>query len=284
MKKRYIFSLIIICIILSLFLIPWKSNSPKIIHKTNSLPTEEKDEPIEEDDDPEDERPAKQVRKKIQQSIRLMFHKNVRIVAIGDSLTQGVGDETDNNGYVGIVEQSIDTTEGDISFSNYGKRGNRTDQLLVRLDEHEIISDIKRADIVLLTIGANDIMEVVKNNFTHLTLEPFIEAQAGYEERLTQILSTITTYNQMADVYLIGFYNPFHQHFDDIEELELIVDDWNEISEQTANHFANVTYIPIKDAFDHTDDNLFSDDHFHPNHAGYERIASEVIHYLTEER
>lgn len=48
-----------------------------------------------------------------------------------------------------------------------GKRGSRIDELLV----------IEDADIVLITIGANDIMRIVRENFNHLTYELFVNEQ-----------------------------------------------------------------------------------------------------------
>lgn len=282
MKKRHISVIILVIIgVFMLFSLVSKKDKPKVIPKDNSEQIAENDDIENEDDEEETDEPfSGQVFK---QSINFIFNRNIRIVAIGDSLTQGVGDETENGGYVGIVEDAIDTTDGSIIFSNYGVRGNRTDQVLERLDYPDVKADIRRADIVLVTVGANDIMEVVKQNFTNLTYEPFVEAQAGYEERLTAILNTISTYNYNADVYLLGFYNPFHEHFSDIEELEIIVDDWNQISENVASSFDKVTYIPIKDLFVDQTTHLFAEDNFHPNYEGYQKMADRVIEYLIEE-
>ena len=102
-----------------------------------------------------------------------MFKKDLRIVSIGDSLTEGIGDQTESGGYVGILNQTFEDNQLNIRIENYGKKGNRTDQLLKRLDQDDIASAIKKADIVLITIGANDIMKVVKNNILNLTTEPF---------------------------------------------------------------------------------------------------------------
>ena len=102
-----------------------------------------------------------------------LFKKDLRIVSIGDSLTEGVGDETESGGYVGILNHTFEDNQLNIRIENYGKKGNRTDQLLKRLDQDEIASSIKKADIILITIGANDIMKVAKDNFLNLTMEPF---------------------------------------------------------------------------------------------------------------
>ena len=51
-------------------------------------------------------------------------------------------------------------------------KGSRTDQLLERLKEKEVQEGLKDADYILFTIGGNDLMKVVRQNFAHLTLTP----------------------------------------------------------------------------------------------------------------
>src|SRR5690606_390590 len=161
------------------------------------------------------------VRKAVREALQF-FKKDTHIVAIGDSLTQGVGDETGNGGYVGILEEKLVADNYQVSIDNFGKRGNRTDQLLKRLDNEEIVRSIEKADIVLITIGANDIMKIVKDNFMNLTEEPFMEERDPYGERLAQILARISSMNDEAKIYLLGFYNPFERYFSDIEALHQI--------------------------------------------------------------
>src|SRR5699024_12054549 len=104
-------------------------------------------------------------------------------------------------------------------------------------------------DIILITIGANDIMHVVKENFTHLTYSQFADARSDYEERLRTVFERVQSLNDEAKIYLIGFYNPFAKYFPEIEELRMIVDDWNEVGEKMTGEYTNTTYISTKDLF-----------------------------------
>jgi lysophospholipase L1-like esterase len=214
--------------------------------------------------------------------VLIFFKKDIRIVSIGDSLTQGVGDETENGGYVGILDHTFDDQNLNITIENFGKKGNRSDQLLKRLEKKEIQTSIKDANIVLITIGANDIMHVVKNNWTNLNMEPFKEEKVKYVERLTTMFNKIIELNPEAEIYLIGYYNPFEQYFGEIEQLGMIMDDWNEAGMMVTEEFENVYYIPIYDLFRSPDENLLAEDHFHPNTKGYKLIAKRVIDYLGE--
>lgn len=222
------------------------------------------------------------VRKAVREALQF-FKKDTHIVAIGDSLTQGVGDETGNGGYVGILEEKLVADNYQVSIDNFGKRGNRTDQLLKRLDNEEIVRSIEKADIVLITIGANDIMKIVKDNFMNLTEEPFMEERDPYGERLAQILARISSMNDEAKIYLLGFYNPFERYFSDIEALHQIILGWNNESLQTVNQFEQVDFIPMHDIFDYTDEPVLADDNFHPNYEGYEMMAERVLEYLEND-
>src|SRR5699024_2321593 len=96
---------------------------------------------------------------KFTKAMTRIFKNDIKSTAIGDSLTQGVGDEEDNGGYVGILEDTINKDNDLVEIDNFGKRGNRTDQLIDRMEEPEIKESLEEADIILITIGANDIMQ-----------------------------------------------------------------------------------------------------------------------------
>lgn len=228
---------------------------------------------------------TEQIKDKVREVVEItmdLVKKDQKIVAIGDSLTQGVGDETENGGYVGILNHTFEDHNLKLTVENFGKRGNRTDQLLKRLDEEEIMIAIQEADIILLTIGANDIMKVVQNHFTNLTIEPFLEEKVSFIERLTSILNKMNELNPDAQIFLIGFYNPFEGYFSEIEQLEMIVNGWNDAALSVTEDFSNVYYIPTKDLFMNSDLDLLADDHFHPNTNGYKLVARRVLEYLMK--
>jgi lysophospholipase L1-like esterase len=228
---------------------------------------------------------TEEIKEKVREVVEValdLFKRDQKIVAIGDSLTQGVGDESESGGYVGILDHTFEDQNLNISIENYGKKGNRSDQLLKRLENEKIAASIKEADIVLITIGANDIMNIVKNNFTNLTIEQFEEERGEYVKRLTAIFSKIEELNPDTQIYLIGFYNPFERYFSDIEQLKVITDNWNEAGSVVTGEFENVYFIPTEDLFLNANIELFAEDHFHPNTSGYKLIAQRVLEYLKE--
>lgn len=246
-------------------------NTPEV-EEVQTVQEKDNDKPITDD-----------IKAKVREVVEIaldLFKKDEKIVAIGDSLTEGVGDETENGGYVGILNHTFEDNNLNINVENFGKKGNRSDQLLKRLDKEEIASAIKEADKVLITIGANDIMKVLKSNFMNVTMEPFQEERLKYIERLTAIINKINDLNPDTQIYLIGFYNPFERYFGEIKELGMIIDNWNNDGKSLAEEYDNVSYIPTKDLFSNSNEDLLAKDEFHPNTSGYKLMAQRVLEYL----
>jgi len=81
------------------------------------------------------------------------------IVALGDSLTRGMGDDT-GKGYIGyLVDELGDKSKEKITIHNYGVNGYRSIQLLEQLRQVEIQRKIQSADYILITIGGNDLFQ-----------------------------------------------------------------------------------------------------------------------------
>lgn len=227
--------------------------------------------------------PKNKIKNIFKKSVGAFANQDTHFVAVGDSLTQGVGDSTKSGGYVGILDDKINKNDDNIAtFENYGHAGDRTDQLLKRMKDPKVSTAIKKADVVLITIGANDIMKILRNNITDLNYKDFEKEQPEYEERLRDVFKQLEKYNPNAEIYLIGFYNPFDQYFGEIPELNKIVDDWNTIGKRVVDEYESYHFIPTKDLFEGTNEDLFFEDNFHPNDTGYEKMATRVFDYLKK--
>ncbi|MCM3269160.1 GDSL-type esterase/lipase family protein [Paenibacillus elgii] len=85
----------------------------------------------------------------------------IRIVALGDSLSAGTGDLS-GKGYVGDVRDKLEKQLGKPVFvyNNFAIPGYRTADLLKDWDKKaDIAKSIAEADLVLLTIGGNDLFQ-----------------------------------------------------------------------------------------------------------------------------
>ncbi|MFD2707131.1 SGNH/GDSL hydrolase family protein [Salibacterium lacus] len=235
----------------------------------------------------DDKRPFEQgiqeaVASVVNETRSLFISSDLHITAVGDSLTKGTGDSSSSGGYVGILKDSLEKSVPDASIrvQNYGKKGNRSDQILERLNKPNISSSIRESDIILLTVGANDIMKIVRSNATDLTYEVFEKEKDPYEQRLTSIFEQIREANGDAAIYLLGLYNPFNMYFSDIPELDQIITDWNMIGRSVVNEQENAAFIPIRGIFQYAGPGYYSEDKFHPNQRGYASMADRVLDYI----
>ncbi len=210
--------------------------------------------------------------------------RKLTVVSAGDSLTQGVGDSTHQGGYLPYLKIMLEKERGiqEVDFYNYGVTGNRTTQLLKRLKTPEMKDALQKADLVILTIGGNDIMKVVRDNITDLQLSKFTKEKESYQTHLTQIMEAIVQENPHSSIVLVGLYNPFSKWFSDIKEMDEIVAEWNQTGQNVIANYPNGFFVPIEDVFLHANENLLFTDNFHPNDKGYELIAQRLNQTLEE--
>ena len=223
--------------------------------------------------------------------------KVVNYVAIGDSLTKGVGDSTNQGGFVPLLAQSL-TNETDLEFKaiNYGVSGNTSGQILLRMQEKkEIRKDLKRAQLLTITVGGNDLRKAILEDTSNLDLDRFEKASKTYEKNLKQIIELARKDNPDLPVYVVGIYNPLYLNFPDLTELQTLVDQWNQRTEEILSAYQGVYFVPINDLLYKgidgksgvteselgketvTNDALYDEDSFHPNNTGYEIMKEAVL-------
>jgi lysophospholipase L1-like esterase len=217
----------------------------------------------------------------------LLAKDKLQIVALGDSLTKGMGDTT-GEGYAGKVKKGLQQDAGKpVYMWNFAQNGWRTDQLLAELNRpgSEIPNSVRKADIVLLTIGGNDLFQfgVANNSMNTDRLEidyaSLKEHLPKASSNLTKIIGRLAALNPQAKIVYVALYHPFLD-YDPKREGSAIVQDWNNRAFAAANLYPNVTVIPTFDLFQKNLLKYLYSDHFHPNDAGYARMAERVIQAL----
>ncbi|WP_086347630.1 SGNH/GDSL hydrolase family protein [Candidatus Enterococcus clewellii] len=230
----------------------------------------------------------------------------IKYVAIGDSLTEGVGDSTSAGGFIPIVAKDIQEKFqlNAVEIENFGKNGDRSDQILKRIKKSdEIQKQLGEADMITLTVGGNDLMKVIKGDVFNLTVQSFDKPLVSYQKQMTALLDEIRSYNEKAPVYVLGIYNPFYLYFPEITEMQQIVTNWNTGTEEVVNEQNNMYFIPINDLLykgvdgdvgitgseeesgntgDVVNNAIYEEDHFHPNNLGYQLMANAVRQKMIE--
>lgn len=216
-------------------------------------------------------------------TLNKMFISEEKIlVGLGDSLTQGVGDEKKLGGYLGRLASEMETFRGvgQIDLWNEAKRGRRSDQLLKQIQSGEIDDSIKNADIIVMTIGGNDIMRIVKQDLFKLRVDAFQNELLVFAKRYGKIMKEIRKINPDSPVILLGLYNPFSIVTDQANEFDQILANWNNTINNVAYSDINACFVPVNDLFDSNSTMVYHTDFFHPNSKGYEQMADRVLESL----
>lgn len=212
------------------------------------------------------------------------FPRSIELVGLGDSLTQGVGDELKRDGYIGRLQQHFSQYEGieEVLLTNTAKRGRRSDQLLKMLKDGEIDHQIRKANIITLTIGGNDIMKVVKKDLFNLKVEAFEKELKKFERNYEHILEEIREINSTAPIIIMGLYNPITIVTNEKSEFDLILNDWNDTIQDAAHSDSNACYVPINRLFMTNTNLVYHTDFFHPNSKGYQLVIEEIVKTIQE--
>lgn len=245
----------------------------------------------------------------------------IHYTAVGDSLTEGVGDATQNGGFVSLVADDLqdDYSLSSVEVDNYGVAGERSDQILQRIQEdNDTKKEIADSDIITVTVGGNDIMKVIKKNIFGLSVDSFEKPLQKYQENLSDIMNEIRSLNENVSIYVLGVYNPFYVNFPEIEDMQTIIKNWDTGTQEIVENEENAYFVPINEVIskgtkdqaaintdetssstEQEDDDLntvknkalYEEDNFHPNTIGYQLITQEVMKnieatkstWLTEE-
>lgn len=205
------------------------------------------------------------------------------LVGLGDSLTQGVGDELKMGGYLSRLATKMSTFQGvrKIELINEGKRGLRSNQLLDKLKFGDLEAPLQKADLIVVSIGGNDIMRIVKKDLFRLRVDSFQKELISFKKRYRQILTEVRMVNQEAPIVLLGLYNPFSVVVAEDNEFDQIMIDWNTEILNVANDDVNACYVPVDDLFESNENMVYHTDFFHPNSKGYEQMTNRILESLN---
>lgn len=201
------------------------------------------------------------------------------IVALGDSLTRGTGDDT-GKGYIGyLVEQLEEKSNEKISIHNYGVKGYRSNQLLEQLKQGEIRRKVQDADYILITIGGNDLFQGGQT-ILQMDEQKITQAKEEYLKNLDSILTELRSLNDSSVIFHIGLYNPFID-LNDSAVTTKIVRDWNYDTNKLLDEKKKAIYVPTFDLFQLSVNDYLYTDKFHPNAEGYRLIAERIASLIT---
>jgi len=213
-----------------------------------------------------------------QASTPLPAKGQLKVVTLGDSLTRGAGD-ANGTGYVGLVKEALEERRGATPIlSNLAINGLESSGLLEQLKQSQVKELLSEADVILFTIGGNDLFRQ-SGSVYDLDEKKLAAAMDSLAANYEEILEQIRSLNQKAPIIYTALYNPFGDTEASADTTPYVLA-WNSKAADLAARHPNVIVVPTYDLFFRKEKAYLYSDHFHPNHAGYERMAERIMQAL----
>lgn len=201
----------------------------------------------------------------------------IRVVAIGDSLAYGAGDES-GEGIPGRLEDEL-RARGitNAETKNLGVNGAQTSDLLARLKQERVRSSLKNADAIVLSIGANDLFR--SPGAREETLKNPLAVAERILGRVVEIVGVLQTINPSARIFILGGYNPVPNH-----PMGRMINEYLKLwDEALAGQFDDQPAVSVVKMYDIVSPSRLSRlDHFHPGGAAYAEAAKRIAGMLME--
>ena len=136
------------------------------------------------------------------------------IAAFGDSIASGYGLDNQSDNYISIFAKNIGAT-----LENEAVSGNESSDLLALLQSGKVNNSIRNADIIVISIGGNDLLhqkdlfvKALKDayfNKGEFFTEEINKIYAQLEGNLRECISIIHSNNPTAAIIVQTVYNPF---------------------------------------------------------------------------
>ncbi|KEK25569.1 SGNH/GDSL hydrolase family protein [Bacillus gaemokensis] len=199
----------------------------------------------------------------------------LQVVSLGDSLTRGVGDK-EGIGYIGRVKDGLQKDyKQKVALTNLAVSGAKMPDLLKQIESNGAQYSIKQADLIVLTIGGNDLFPGWES-LGKIDLETYRPSAETFQNQAKKIVTEIRKLNPDSPIFWLGLYNPF-EDVEDLKGSSSIVVDWNASLEKLAVNDKDVYITPTFDLFQNRGKELLYTDHFHPNETGYSYMANRLL-------
>ncbi|ALQ68079.1 lipase [Bacillus thuringiensis] len=184
-----------------------------------------------------------------------------RFVAIGDSFTEGIGDEVEGIALKSWVDHFVQLCVNDIEYANFAKRGLVTQEIRSQQLEKALTFN---PDLVSLIAGAND---VLKGRWNH----------NAYKNDMEFMINTLSKTG--ADIMIANLPDftvrlPFASEKKQIIKEQLLEanDVIRSLSREYKLHHVDFWSHPLVN-----DNTLWSKDLIHPNSKGYVKVAELIF-------
>ena len=200
---------------------------------------------------------------------------------LGDSIAYGSGITNSREACYGKIV--ADTNSYD--YANHSVPGHTTSNLINRLKDEAVIADLKKADIISISIGGNDFLmsNLIGLMFDSIVLgdhSEFDRLADGFYANFCEIIDIINSHNEDAVILMQTLYNPqsgylrapYQQGADRINTA---------IERYNSENPGEIVIVDVASALGDDMAN-YADDEIHPSAKGNEIIADVILDKLAE--
>ncbi|KMK75148.1 SGNH/GDSL hydrolase family protein [Alkalihalobacillus pseudalcaliphilus] len=206
----------------------------------------------------------------------------IQYVAIGDSLTVGIGSSRNRNGdYLGFVRPYsqfvAETLNRPVQICMIAKTGSTTQQLFKMINCNKMYEkQIYQADIITITAGSRDFLDAFEKAQIFGSLAPLQSVSQQVFHCLQAIISTITKIKKMCPKpYMIRIFNLYNP-YENVAIFDSIIQKFNK-SLYALELNKQVQIVDTYSLFKSYLHNYLSCDGQHPNDCGYQAMAEALF-------
>ncbi len=202
-------------------------------------------------------------------------------LVLGDSIAYGSGISNSKEACYGKI---VADTNG-YDYANHAIPGHTTTNLINRLKDEAVIADLKKADIISISIGGNDFL---MSNLIGLMFDSIVKGDHsefdriadGFYTNFCEIIDIINSHNADAVILMQTLYNPQSGYLrapyqQGADRINAVIEKYNT---------ENPGEIVIVDVATALGDDManYADDEIHPSSQGNEIIANVILDKLHE--
>lgn len=205
-------------------------------------------------------------------------------LAIGDSIIRGVGAQQDSNLVYQFSNKLGEQIHKQIEFKNEGISGITSSELNSLVQKGTFDEEIKKANIVTINVGGNDILRLARrqNNF-HNVLQSIDQVQTAFSNNLQDISRRIHTLNPNTTIIFLELYNPLPPSTQIYPLADKLLPKWNLKIYEVANQYPSSVVVETTKVINGKRLDNLSPDGVHPNSAGYTAISEQIILQLKHQ-
>jgi lysophospholipase L1-like esterase len=200
-------------------------------------------------------------------------------VALGDSLTVGVGAALFSPGFVQRYQRfAMDELHDLVYVQTHAHPGFQTADVLLELKNDLVREQLQSADIITITAGGNDLIEAARKYQDDKNEDDFSSALKKCMENYHKIMNEIKVLKKESInpyiIRLVDLYNPLPQ--------DPLAEKWIKKFNSQLKGFVKAPFVSvaqIEKVFKGHETQYLSLDGVHPNDFGYEKIA-DVLNQL----